>query len=285
MSTDLYSEITNRIVAALEAGVQPWSQPWLSKDDGFEFVRPLRANGEPYQGINVIMLWMTASEKNYTNPYWMTFRQAKELGGNVRSGEKSTRVVYASRIVTDDEKLISFLRSYNVFNCQQIDGLPKQYYPKKPDIVVPAAKVHVPSADIFFDNLGATVIHGGSRAFYHSTSDTVHLPDFDTFLTPLDYYSTRAHEMVHWTQTEQRTDRNLGVKRWGDEGYAMEELVAELGAAFLMADLGLAVQPRADHANYIATWLKVLKNDHRAIFSTASLANKAVKYMHSLQPV
>jgi len=283
---DVYSNLTDRIVAALENGVQPWFKPWQSSWGGRSIGRPLRANGKPYRGINVIALWIAAEDAGYGNPYWMTYKQAKTLGAFVRKGEKGTEVVYANRhTVTDEEtganRSYAYLRTYTVFNCEQIEGLPEQYQPKPREV---AKNERIEAAEAFTANLGMDLRFGGDMAFYSPSNDRVQMPEFDTFDTAADYYCTLNHETVHWTKAEKRLDRDLGKQRWGDAGYAMEELVAELGSVFLAADLGIVAKPRAGHASYIAHWLKVMKDDKRAIFTAASHAEKAVKYLHEKQP-
>lgn len=284
---DIYAELTDKVIAGLEAGVRPWFKPWASTWADRAISRPLRANGKPYRGINVINLWITAELKGYSNPYWMTFKQAKELGGHVRKGEQATFVVLSKRITvekgTEDEHEVPFLTGFPVFNCDQIDDLPEKYHPKTTRIERPA-NAPIPTAEAFFANLGVDLRHGGDRAYYSPSKDFVQLPKFEDFNSAEDYYCTRGHETVHWTGHKDRMDRNFDQKRWGDEGYAVEELVAELGSVFLAADLGISAQPRADHADYMAHWLKVLKADKRAIFTAASHAEKAVTYLHEKQP-
>lgn len=284
---DTHSEITDRIIASLEAGVRPWFQPWVGKPAGF--VRPLRHNGVPYQGVNVLMLWMTQMERGFASQYWMTFNQAKEFGAHVRKGEKGTTIIFWTKATktneeTDEEYSFSMPKSYSVFNADQIDGLPEKYLgkPEIPEIFSKTARI--PAVDAFFADLNMDLRHGGARAFYNIQNDYVQIPKFEKFKEAAGYYCTLAHESAHWTKHSTRLDRDLGRKRWGDEGYAMEELVAELSSAFLAADLGISAAPREDHASYLASWLKVLKNDKRAIFSMASMAEKAVGYLHSLQP-
>lgn len=287
---DVYTRVTNRIVADLENGVRPWLKPWNADYAAGRITRPLRHNDEPYKGINVLMLWDAAETKGYACPHWMTFKQAQELGSHVRKGEKGTPVVFASVFKKteagdngeDVEREIPFLKEYYVFNCEQIEGLPEKYTkraePPKHDMV------RNDRAEAFFANLGADIRHGGNRAFYSLTGDYVQLPDFEFFRDPEAYAGVKAHELTHWTRHESRLNRDMGRKQWGDAGYAMEELVAELGAAYLSADLEIAAEPREDHAGYIASWLEVLKGDKRAIFTAASNASRAVDFLHSLQP-
>lgn len=290
MRADVYQRVTDQIVAELEKGVRPWLKPWNAEHAAGRITRPLRGNLVPYQGINVIMLWSEAVAKGFTAPIWMTFKQAQELHAHVRKGEKGSLVVYANTVTrteTDEttgeenERDIPFLKGYTVFNVEQIEGLPAHYY-------APAAAPLDPvqrdaSADNFFVKAGAEIRHGGNMAYYSVTSDHVQMPPFETFRDPQSYYATLAHEVTHWTRHPKRLDRDFGRKRWGDEGYAMEELVAELGSAFLSADLDLAPQVREDHAAYIEGWLKVLKQDRRAIFTAASHAQRAADYLHKLQ--
>ena len=290
MRTDVYQKITDRIVAELERGVRPWLKPWSAGNGEGRIMRPLRANGIPYQGINVLMLWSEAIEKGYASPIWMTFKQALELNANVRTGEHGSLVVYADRITrteTDSEtgeeaeRAIPFMKGYTVFNTEQIEGLPEHYYPKP----APRSETvqRIERAESYFAATGAKVVHGGRRACYVPSTDNVHMPCIDFFRDAESYYATRAHETVHWTRHPSRLDRDFGRKRFGDEGYAMEELVAELGSAFLSADLELTPEVREDHAAYIASWIKVLKNDKRAIFTAASHAQCAADFLHGLQ--
>ncbi len=210
----------------------------------------------------------------------------------MRKGEKGSLVVYAyniTRTETDEdtgeetERDIPFMKGYTVFNVEQIDGLPRHYYAMTEARLGPVARVA--HADQFFADTGATIRHGGNRAYYAIGPDHVQMPPFETFRDAESYYATLAHEMTHWTRHGQRLDRDFGRKRWGDEGYAMEELVAELGAAFLSADLDLTPEVRDDHAAYIENWLKVLKDDKRAIFTAASHAQRAADFLHGLRPV
>lgn len=292
---DPYQRITDRILAELEQGVTPWTKPWSAETLAGRVTRPLRVTGEAYTGINVILLWMEATAAGYASPMWMTYRQAQALGGQVRRGEKGTPIVYygtttkqgAAEVAggDDERREVRFLKTYTVFNVDQIDGLPCHF---RPAIVaeapaLPAAE-RMPEADAWFAATGARVAHGGGQAFYMIGEDRIQLPPFETFRDARGYYATRGHETIHWTRHPSRLDRSFGRERWGDEGYAREELVAELGAAFIAADLGLALEPRADHAAYIGHWIKVLQNDKRAIVSAASHAERATKYLHALQP-
>ena len=286
---DIYSRITNQIVAALEQGVKPWTQPWNAVHAAGHVSRPLRHNGQPYAGINVLTLWCSAMERHYAAPIWMTFKQALELGGHVRKGEKGSPVVYANTIVRteerdngeDEERAIPFLKTYTVFNVDQIEDLPAHYHATAN--AEPNPDERIAHAEGYFAATGADIRHGGDSAFYVPSSDFIQMPPFEAFRNAQSYYSTLGHECCHWTRHKSRLDRDLGRKRFGDEGYAREELVAELGAAFLCADLGLKLEDREDHAAYVGSWLKVLKNDRRAIFSAAAHAQRAADYLHGLQ--
>jgi len=291
MKEDIYTRITNSIVAQLEQGVRPWSKPWNAEHAAGRITRPLRANGIPYRGINVLSLWMEAEAKGYAAPIWITYKQAFELGAHVRKGEKGSLVVFASkasRTETDAatgaeaEREIAFLKGYTVFNVEQVEGLPAHFYQSAQQPLEPIQRIA--HAEEFFAAIGADIRHGGNRAYYNVSEDFVQMPPFESFRDPESYYETLAHECTHWTRHEKRLDRDLGRKRWGDEGYAMEELVAELGAAFLSSDLGLSQEVRADHAGYIASWIKVLKDDKRAIFTAASHAQRAADFLNALQP-
>lgn len=288
---DVYTRVTDKIIASLESGVRPWLKPWSVEHAAGKISRPLRANGIPYQGVNVLLLWSEAIEKGYVAPLWMTFKQAADLGAHVRKGEHGSLVVYADTIhkkETDEktgddiEKIIPFMKAYTVFNVEQIEGLPEHYYAKPADPLPVSQRLD--HADRFFQNTAATIKHGGNRAFYAIGQDYIQMPPFEAFKDPESYAATLAHELTHWTRHPSRLDRDFGRKQWGDEGYAREELVAELGSAFICADLGITPETRDDHAAYIANWLEVLKNDKRFIFTAASHAQKAADYLHSLQP-
>jgi antirestriction protein ArdC len=292
MRNDVYERVTNQIVSELEKGVRPWLKPWSADHAGGRIQRPLRGNGVPYRGINVLMLWSESLDKGFASPTWMTFRQAAELGGHVCKGERGSVVVYASKLSRsetdpdtgeDSSREIPFLKSYSVFNVEQIEGLPDQYY-VKPEVQTDPVE-RIAGADAFAAATGAEIIHGGTMACYNVGRDRVQMPVFECFRDAHSYYATLIHELTHWTRHPSRLEREFGRKRFGDEGYAMEELVAELGAAFLCADLGLAPEPRDDHAAYIGSWLKVLKDDKHAIFTAASHAQRAADFLHGLQPV
>ena len=283
---DLYTRVTQSIIADLEQGVRPWTKPWSAEHLAGHISRPLRSTGEPYSGINVILLWAESVARGFNAPIWITFRQALALGAHVRKGEKGSTVVYANRISrtetgddgADIERSIPFLKAYTVFNVEQVEGLPTHFHAvAEPKLDTTQRIDH---AERFFTATGAEVRHGGDQAYYALQPDYVQMPPFECFEDPVAYYATLAHECTHWTRHATRLDRDFGRKRWGDDGYAREELVAELGAAFLCADLGLELTPRPDHASYIDSWLKVLNDDRRFIFTAVAYAQRAADYLH-----
>ena len=286
---DIYTRITNQIIADLENGVRPWVKPWHSDHAADRITRPLRHNGEPYSGINILSLWSSATVQGFTSPTWMTYKQALELKANVRKGQRGSLVVYANKITRTEEnengdeieRAIPFLKGYTVFNVEQIEGLPERFYEKPEPRFDPVQRIE--QVDAFFKATGADIRHGGNRAFYAIHPNYVQMPYFEAFRDAESYYATLAHEVTHWTRHPSRLDRDFGRKRHGDEGYAKEELVAELGAAFLCADLEITLEARDDHSSYIASWLNVLKNDTRAVFHAAAHAQRAVDFLHSLQ--
>ena len=291
MARDIYREVTDTILAQLEKGVRPWQRPW---ETGVEAEKPaptlpLRHNGEPYRGTNVVLLWSAASERGYDQPTWMTYRQAQELGGNVRKGEKGVRVTFAKTWTKkevdpetgiEEEKEVPVMKGYTVFNVAQIDGLPQRYYERKSEEMSAAARIE--GAEAWLQATGVELRHGGDKAYYSPAGDYVQLPSFAAFREPLGYYATAMHEITHWTRHPDRLDRNFGQKRFGDNGYAMEELTAEIGAAFVGAETGVAPEVREDHAAYIGAWMAVMKDDKKAFFTAASHAAKAAEFLSGL---
>lgn len=283
---DVYSRITNQIIEALEQGVKPWTQPWNAAHAAGHVSRPLRHNGQPYAGINVLTLWASAMTAHYAAPIWMTFKQAIELGGHVRKGERGSPVVYANTISRteadeatgdDTQRTIPFLKAYTVFNVEQVEGLPAHFYAQAEQVRNPDERIA--DAEAFFAATRADIRHGGDCAYYSPTLDYIQMPMFEAFRDAQSYYATLAHEATHWTRHATRLERDFGRKKFGDDGYAREELVAELGAAFLCADLGLRLEDRDDHASYIGHWLSVLKDDKRAVFAAAAHAQRAADYL------
>lgn len=285
-TTSIQQIITDKIIAAIEAGTPPWRQPWTGGASGATL--PLRHNGEPYRGINVLVLWAAASRMGYVSDKWMTFNQAKDLGGCVRKGERASKVLKYGTIEKEDEageeKAISYLKDYAVFNADQIDGLPAEYYREPAEAGRDLGTRPNAELDGFFGATGARVeTTTEPRAYYRPISDHIHMPPVETFHTVAGYYATLAHELIHWTGAKHRLDR-LG--RFSDrKAYAFEELVAEIGNCFLCARLGLAPD-FGQSAAYAAGWLSAMKSDNRAIFRAASEAQKAVDFILTLcEPV
>ena len=287
--TDLVSPaqiITDAIIARLEAGTRPWKKPWT----GVAAQRPLRSCGTPYKGGNIFWLWLVADMLGYTSPYWMTYRQSQLLGGQVRKGEKSTIAIFYKaygKQIEDGEtgepttETRRVLRSYAVFNADQVDGLPERFHPKAEAITQPADPDRLAELIAFFDRIPAVTHHGGTQAFYSPSGDYIQMPAPDCFADADRYGAVRAHECAHWTGAEHRLDREFG-RRFGDDKYAAEELVAELASAILGAELNLPVDHLDDHASYIAGWLRILKADPRALLTIASKADEAATYLLGL---
>jgi antirestriction protein ArdC len=289
---DVYTRVTEKIIADLERGVRPWVRPWNASNTEGRIAKPLRSNAVPYRGINVLLLWAEAVTKGYQSPFWITFRQAKnDWNAHVRRGEKGSLIVYASSIHKveknqetgeEAERSIPFLKGYTVFNAEQIEGLPDIFL-TKPSPRFQSQVERIEHAEQFFRNTGATIRERGGQAYYSIEGDYIQVPPIEAFPDAGDFYATLAHESTHWTRHPARLAREFGRKVWGDEGYATEELVAELGSAFLAADLEIRPIPPEENASYIDHWLKVLKGDKRAIFSAASHAQRAADYLIGLQ--
>jgi antirestriction protein ArdC len=279
---DIYTRVTDAIVNAIENGAGSYRMPWVVRQDkGFSPISI--ATLKPYRGINTVVLWSQAQTKGYASALWGTYQQWQSLGGQVRKGEHGSPVVYWGTYETKDTAADEpderngrhlFCKGYTVFNLGQVDGvkLPKRLEPKL------SRNERIERAESFYAGVGVEIRDGGNRAFYRPDTDAVYMPDFQQFPDATQYYSVLAHESTHWTSHASRCDRQLG-KRFGDAAYAMEELVAELGSAYTMAALELELTPRADHAAYIDSWLRILKADKRAIFTAASQAQKAVDWL------
>lgn len=287
--SDIYQDITSKVLKQIEEkGDVPWVRPWSGDAADGRIARPLRHNGVPYSGMNVLLLWMAQDANGYSSPHWMTFRQAREYGASVRQGEKSTPIIYFDRLKVDgrdeeDERTIPFVKGYAVFNANQVDGLPEKFYTPLPiSDLTPHERIE--RSEEFLRSTGADIRYGGGRAYYAQHDDHVQLPPFQSFQDPESFYTTALHELAHWTKHPSRLDRDLGRKKWGDRGYAEEELVGELAATFLAADLGLEMEPRDEHARYLAHWVKAMQEEPRFIFQAVSNAQRATDYLHSLQP-
>src|SRR5271165_2474183 len=287
---DIHQHITDQIIAAIENGAGEFRLPWHRSAGNI--MRPANiASKKAYRGVNILALWAAADAKGYESGTWGTYKQWTEAGAQVRKGEKASHVVFYKEITvaadedSDDETGTRlFARATPVFAAEQVEGYAASAPPEPP--ANPAEPIE--RAEAFVAATGAVIHHGGSRAFYRRSTDDIHLPPREAFRgTPTStaaeaYYSTKLHELTHWTGIESRCNREFG-KRFGDDAYAMEELVAELGAAFLCADLGITDTPRADHAQYLDSWLRVLKADRRAIFTAASKASQAAAFLAALQ--
>ena len=286
----LYDRVTDSIIAQLEAGVAPWAKPW-GKVAGNPSLPVNAKSKRAYSGVNVLSLWGTALDAGYSSNAWLTFKQALDMGGSVRKGERGTMIVYADRFVPkkeqaraerdgDEANAVPFLKASHVFALEQIDGLPASMFP---DVEPIPAHVQDRAAQSIINASGVAFRHGGNRAFYSPSDDFVQMPVPQSFTDfaqgrTTDYYRTAMHELTHSTGHASRLARQYG-KRFGDSAYAREELVAEIGAAFLCASLG--IEPTLRHADYLGSWLKVLKADNKAIFTAASHASKASDYLLS----
>ncbi len=274
----VYDDITKKIIEAIENGdakAEDWQMPWHRMSG-----RPVNVlTGKAYQGVNTLNLWIEAQARCFHSAEWGTFRQWKEKEAKVKKGAKGSLIVFWKPLPAknDDEEASDrrfVLKSSVVFNASQVDG----YYP---ELQAVSDFDPLPDAERFVGSVEALDLrYGGSSAFYHQAQDFVQMPPRGDFYTQQGFYATLLHEMAHWTGHTSRLDRQFG-KRFGDEAYAFEELVAELSAAFLCADLGISSHPRFDHSAYVASWLKVLKNDSRAIFTAATAAQKATEFLSS----
>lgn len=287
---DLYQEVTDIIIEQLEAGTAPWHKPWAVSGGGFIPEIPQNfVNGKQYRGVNILLLWCQAMKQEFSSKEWATFKQWNEKGETIRKGEKGSMVVYYDFIEKEQDngelKKIPFLKSYVVFNrCQTAGYVAPEQPSEQPHMLVE----RIGKVDSFIQNTGAMIEYDGNRACYNSQSDKILMPDLTKFVdtetstATEGFYSTLLHETVHWTGHQKRLNRKLR-NRFGSELYAEEELVAELGAAFLCAELGITDTPRSDHASYIASWLEALKNNKQFIIAASGAAAKAVDYLQKYQ--
>jgi antirestriction protein ArdC len=277
---DLYQKVTDTIVAELERGVAPWVQPWRTLDARFGGGPFNGYTARGYRGVNVLLLLIAAAEKGYQDPRWFTYRQAQTLGAQVRRGEKSTLVIFWKQIDArkrdeqtdeDERRTVPLLRAYSVFNAEQCEGIPAlaRQEEKTPEL-------RYRGAQVLFQRHEVDVRHGGSHAFFARELDFIQMPPLKAFESEEHYWGTMLHELSHWTGHRSRLDRELG-NRFGSEAYAAEELVAEMGSAFLCAQLG--IQGRLRHPEYIGHWLRVLRDDKRAVFKASSLAQAAADFL------
>jgi len=276
---DVFQEITDKITAQLEAGVRPWAKPWKDGVAPLALELPHNIAGRPYRGGNVPMLWALAEEAGYRSPCWLTFNQAHERGGHVRKGERGALVFFwkwqeVEDPTTGERRRRAFARAYTVFNLDQVEGVD---VPTVQPRELPEFQ-RIEAADALMAATGARIEYGGDVACFVPSRDLVRLPHPAAFKAPDAFYSTAFHELGHWTGHADRLAREFG-KRFGDEAYAFEELVAELTAAFVCASQGFASVVREDHASYIDHWLKVLKHDNRAFTAAAGKAQQAADFI------
>jgi len=273
-------EITSQIIAAIESGTGNWSKPWASLDGA-----PSNAKtGRDYRGVNRLVLSITQHAAMYERGIWATIKQWNSLGARVNKGEKASYITVRSerRDQETDEVTGVFWRAAPVFNAAQVNGYE---VPALPDPRALQDHLEYANADAFVLRTGATIKHGGDRAFYMPSKDMIMLPTREAFSDRAAYYATLFHELTHWTGADQRLDRKQGGK-FGSNDYAFEELVAEIGAAFLCSDMGVSNdEPRTDHAQYLKGWLEILKASDKAIFSAAAQAGKATEYLNELTAV
>jgi antirestriction protein ArdC len=286
----LYQEITDKIIAELEAGRVPWVQPWGSAVAKASLAMPKNAATQrQYSGINVLILWNAVIEHGFSTQNWLTFRQALRLAGNVRKGEHGTTVVYANRFVPDEEReraerdgdepnTIPFLKRFTVFNTDQCEHLPADL--TSAPAPVPDGLI-LPRAEALIATTSADFRIGGDRAFYSPTHDFIQVPRPEAYFEPINWHRTAVHELGHWTGHPSRLGRDLSG-HFGSALYAKEELVAEMTSAFVCASLGIV--PTVRHADYIGSWLDVLREDDRAIVRAASAASKAADYLLAFSP-
>jgi antirestriction protein ArdC len=282
MKRDIYAEVTARIVAELERGAAPWVRPW-SPTAG-QNVPQNAVTNRPYSGCNIILLWL-ARNRGWATPRFLTYKQAIEVGGNVRKREHGTKVYFVKQLQVRDEdgeeadvRLVPMLREYTVFNVEQCERLPDSVKAGKPMRVRnPDARDTL--ADEFLRSTGAHIREGHGEAYYLPSHDFISMPAFEAFKGADNFYNVAFHELTHWTGHKSRLDRDL-KNRFGSRNYAAEELIAELGAAFLSAEFGFDGDVR--NAGYITTWIDLLKSDKRAFFTACSKASKAVDYLRGL---
>lgn len=280
---ELYKQVTDNIVHQIEAGnLPPWLLPWKRSKRGGILPRNL-LTGAGYQGINILVLWAEREKKGYEQNLWLTYKQCQALGGRVRAGEKAAHIIYANKTVVkdgDDERVVPFLKCFAVFNAAQCDGLSME----NSDVDNKELPEHERNerAEAFFAAIGAPTRWGEAMAAYIPSKDCIVMPARGAFHHPENLYATWAHEHVHYTGHKDRLNRDL-KPRFDQEAYAFEELVAELGAAMICAELQITGELR--HASYVEGWLKVLKKDTKAILTAASLAGKAAEYLRAFSAI
>lgn len=284
--SDALSIVTTEITRLLEQGVMPWRAPWdpklaLAATPGL----PLRFTGEPYRGANVVLLWAAQMARGYPKRTWLSYRQALQLGGHVRKGEKAVPVVFYGQARAKDEKApgagdhaeertYRFLKLFYVFNVQQIDGLPETVGVE----TAPSAPIEWPALYDWVIRAGAQVRVGGAVAAYSPATDAIHLPHLSAFVSEEHWSATLAHEVIHWTGAKSRMDR-LGDYFTDRKARAREELIAECGSALIGAMIGLAPDHLDDHAAYLGDWLTLVRDEPRAFIAAAAKAQAAVDFL------
>lgn len=276
--TDMYAEVTNKIIQLIEDQATSNTISWTKIGTGG---LPMNlSTGKAYQGINVLLLWLASSEHDFTSPYWLTFKQAKAMGGSVKRGSTGTRCAFfkiqESRTSFDDQGnplTYPMLSPFTLFNLDQIEGIE---VPQA--VVLPGESGTIDAAERILSFSHANITESGDRAFFRPSTDEIYLPTRPQFDCLRKFYSVAFHELTHWTGGKARLARDMSG-RFGKETYAAEELVAELGAAFCCSALGWVSETAPDHAHYIQSWLRVLKSDKRAIFTAASAAQRAYEYL------
>ena len=280
VKTDIHQAITDQILAAMETARATGRRLWDSQPS-----LPMNlATGKPYSGVNVLILWAAGLNHGYASPYWLTYKQATERGGQVRKGEHGTRCVFykpwesqETNKDTGETETVkgAVIKTFTAFNLDQIDGIQAPAKEERP------AFQSIEDAERIMAASPAVIHIGGTQAFYRPGTDTIHLPSREAFINPEAFYSTAMHEMTHSTGHKSRLDRDFSG-RFGTESYAFEELIAEMGSAFLNADLGILNATLPDHADYLAHWIKILQNDKKAILTAAAQASKAHGFIKGL---
>lgn len=286
---DLHQQITDIIIKQLEAGTVPWQKPWIGHDQPILGIPKNFVTENRYRGINILLLWGSAMNKGFTTQEWATFKQWSQKNERIKKGEKGNMIVYYDTIekeVDGEIQKLPFIKTSVVFNrCQLASYKPPEDETTLKTVPLIEKIAHV---DSFVTNTGAHIEHKENRACYIPSADQIQMPAPEAFVdTPActateGYYSTLLHELTHWTGSKERLNR-LNAKKFGDENYATEELVAELGAAFLCAEFEITSSPQANHASYVASWLKALKENKHCIITAASEASKAVSYLQGMQ--
>ena len=276
---DVYETLTDSILASIDDAGN-WKPSWRSANNG----RPINhVSKQPYNGVNILSCWVSQMVNNYSSQRWATYRQWAQLGGQVIKGAKGTPIIFYKQVdkTTDDGSYL-LARSSHVFNLDQVEGIDPTKEPAAPELTPAQRIAHIEDwvEAIRFD---AIINHSDEgRAYYRPSTDEITMPRFESFIGPEHYYSTLAHELVHWTGSKHRLERATAAKCVDTATYAKEELVAELGAAFLCADFGIEVATREDHLSYLASWLKALKNDKRLIVTAASQASRAADLLNNI---